>query len=207
MTTSDRARPRKPRADGERRRASILREAASLATVTGLDGLTIGGLAAATGMSKSGLYAHFGSKEELQLATVAQARRVFDAEVFGPASAAQPGVPRLVALCEAFFAHVEGGTFPGGCFFVGAALEMGTRPGPVRDSIAAFQDELGAVMATAVVAAVERGELSQDEDPQVLAFELNALLVGADAAFVLRGDPAVLEVARAVVRRRLTSPD
>src|SRR5215475_8411949 len=118
VTTNQRSSaPRHPRADGERARAAILRAAASLATVDGLEGLSIGNLAAAIGMSKSGLYAHFGSKQELQLATVAEAERIFDEEVVQPALAARPGVAQLAAVCEAFFGYLQDRTFPGGCFF------------------------------------------------------------------------------------------
>src|SRR5262249_22445605 len=105
--------PRRPRADGERTRGAILRAAASLATVDGLEGLSIGNLAAAIGMSKSGLYAHFGSKQELQLATVQEAGRIFADEVVKPAIAAPAGLAQLVAVCEAFFDHLQRRTFPG----------------------------------------------------------------------------------------------
>ena len=133
QTASHTPRPgRRPRADGERTRSAILRAAASLATVDGLEGLSIGHLAAAIGMSKSGLYAHFGSKQELQLATVQEAGRIFASEVVQPALAAPAGLAQLAAVCEAFFEHLQRRTFPGGCFFASAALEMGTRPGPVR---------------------------------------------------------------------------
>src|SRR5215831_4534176 len=118
--------PRHPRADGERARAAILRAAASLATVDGLEGLSIGNLAAAIGMSKSGLYAHFGTKQELQLATVDEAERILTEEVVQPALAAPPGLGQLAAVCEAYFSYVERRVFPGGCFFVATALEMGT---------------------------------------------------------------------------------
>ena len=128
-TSQPRRPPRHPRADGERTRAAILRAAASLATTDGLEGLSIGNLAAATGMSKSGLYAHFGTKQDLQLATVAEAERVLHAEVIAPALAAPPGLAQLAAACEAFLSYVERRVFPGGCFFVATALEMGTRPG------------------------------------------------------------------------------
>ncbi len=139
--TTDRPGPpqRQRRADGERTRGAILRAAASLATVDGLDGLSIGNLAAATGISKSGLYAHFGSKQEMQLATVEEAERILDEEVVQPALAAPDGLQRLAAACEAFFSYVERRVFPGGCFFAATAMEMGTRPGPVRDRIAAVQ--------------------------------------------------------------------
>src|ERR1700761_3657947 len=95
--------PRRPRADGERTRSAILHTAVSLATVDGLEGLSIGNLAAATGISKSGLYAHFGSKQDLQLATVDEAERILDAEVVQPALAERPGLAQLAAVCEAFF--------------------------------------------------------------------------------------------------------
>src|ERR1700733_13509278 len=112
--------PRRTRADGERTRRAILREAASLATVDGLEGLSIGNLAKALGLSKSGLYAHFGSKEELQLATVEEAARIFQAEVIEPAVTAPPGIDQLLATCNAFFDHLLRRTFPGGCFFASA---------------------------------------------------------------------------------------
>ena len=136
---------RKQRADGERTRDAIVRAAVSLATVDGLEGLSIGNLAGALDMSKSGIYAHFGSKQELQLATVDEAGRIFQSEVIDPALAAPAGLAQLVAVCDAFFDHLVRHTFPGGCFFAGAVLEMGTRPGPVKERIAAFQ---GAVHPT-----------------------------------------------------------
>ena len=97
---------RKQRADGERTREAIVREAVSLATLDGLEGLSIGNLAGALDMSKSGIYAHFGSKQDLQLATVDEAGRIFQAEVIEPALAAAPGLGQLVAVCDAFFDHL-----------------------------------------------------------------------------------------------------
>src|SRR3954453_14605281 len=123
---------RRRRSDGERSRAAILREAARLATVEGLDGLSLARLAGAVGMSKSGLFAHFGSKEELQLATIDAASAIFDELVVEPAAEAPAGIPRLRAYIERFLAHVEEGVFPGGCFFVSAMGELGTHAGPVR---------------------------------------------------------------------------
>lgn len=194
---------RRTRADGERTRRAILRTAASLATVEGLDGLSIGGLAAAIGMSKSGLYAHFGSKEELQLATVAEAERILTEEVLDPARVAKSGLAQLAAACEAFFSYVERGVFPGGCFFAATSLEMGARPGPVRDRLAAIQSDFTGLLRSFAVTALEQHELPADEDPDRLSFELHAILLGADTKFVLHDDPAVLETAREVVRRRL----
>ena len=194
---------RRPRADGERTRAAILRAAASLATVDGLEGLSIGHLAATIGMSKSGLYAHFGSKQELQLATVEEAERILDEEVVQPALAARPGLTQLSAMCEAFLSYVERRVFPGGCFFTATALEMGTRPGPVRDRVAAIQSGFTALLRGFVVTALEQHELPAREDPDRLAFELHAILLAADTRFVLHDDPAVLDLARQVVRQRL----
>src|SRR5215467_9617910 len=195
--------PRHPRADGERTRAAILRAATSLATVEGLEGLSIGHLAGAIGMSKSGLYAHFGSKLELQLATVDEAERIFDGEVVQPALAAHPGVAQLAAMCEAFLGYVQRRIFPGGCFFAATALEMGTRPGPVRDRVAAIQSGFTALLRTFAATALEQHELPAHEDPDRLAFELHAILLAADTKFVLLDDPGVLDLAREVVHQRL----
>jgi AcrR family transcriptional regulator len=201
---------RKQRADGERTRDAIVREAVSLATVDGLEGLSIGNLAGALAMSKSGIYAHFGSKQDLQLATVDEAGRIFQAEVIEPALAAAPGLAQLVALCDAFFDHLMRRTFPGGCFFAGAALEMGTRPGPVKEQIATFQTGLTALIRQFAVTAIEQHELPHDEDPDALTFELNGVILAANTSFVLRQDPAALDLARNVVRRLLgitTAPE
>ena len=194
---------RRPRADGERTRGAILRTAASLATVDGLEGLSIGNLATATGISKSGLYAHFGSKQELQLATVEEAERILDAEVIQPALAARPGLAQLEAACEAFFSYVQRRVFPGGCFFAATALEMGARPGPVRERVAAIQSDFTAMLRAFAVTALEQHELPAREDPDRLAFELHAILLGADTKFVLHDDPAILDLARQVVCQRL----
>jgi AcrR family transcriptional regulator len=203
-TTNQRNRAqRHPRADGERTRGAILRAAASLATIEGLEGLSIGHLADAIGMSKSGLYAHFGSKQELQLATVEEAERILQAEVIAPALAARPGLAQLAAACEAYFGYVQRRVFPGGCFFAATALEMGTRPGPVKDRVAAIQSDFTALLRSFAATAQEQHELPAREDPDRLAFELHAILLGADTKFVLNDDPAVLDLARQVVRQRL----
>ena len=197
--------PRHPRADGERTRGAILRAAAALATTEGLEGLSIGHLAGAIGMSKSGLYAHFGSKQELQLATVDEAERIFNKEVVQPALAARPGRAQLAAACEAYLGYLERRVFPGGCFFAATALEMGTRPGPVKDKVAAIQSGFTALLRTFAATALEQQELPAREDPDRLAFELHAILLGADTKFVLNDDPAALDLARQVVRQRLGS--
>ena len=106
-------------------------------------------------------------------------------------------------MCDAFFDHLLRRTFPGGCFFAGAVLEMGTRPGPVREQVAAFQGRISALIRQFVVTALEQHELPADEDPDALTFEVNGIILAANSIFVLREDPATLEMARNIVRRRL----
>src|SRR5438067_12558263 len=192
-TTSPAARPaRRTRSDGERSRAAILHEAARLATVDGLDGLSLARLADAVGMSKSGLFAHFRSKEQLQLATVEAASAIFDEEVIEPAGETEAGLPRLRAYIERFLDHVEEGVFPGGCFFVSAVSELDTHPGPVRDGAMAFSQRWLTLLAEQVAAAQAAGELDPVADPAQIAFELNAYMVLGNMQFVASADPATL---------------
>src|SRR3954464_6514886 len=196
---------RRRRADGERSRAAILREAARLATVEGLDGLSLGRLADAVGMSKSGLFAHFGSKEELQLATVEAARAIFDELVIEPARESTAGLPRLRAYLERFVDHVEEGVFPGGCFFISAVSELGAQQGPVRDGAMAFSERWLALLADEVAAAQESGELDPAADPAQIAFELHAFMVLGNMQFVAGADRAALERTRRAVDGRLAA--
>jgi AcrR family transcriptional regulator len=195
--------PRRPRSDGERSRAAILREAARLATVEGLDGLSLARLAAAVGMSKSGLFAHFGSKEELQLATVDAASAIFDELVIEPAGKEAAGLPRLQAYVERFLDHVEEGVFPGGCFFVSAMGEFGTHPGPVRDGAVAFSQRWLTLLAQQVAAAQAAGVLDPTADPSQIAFEINAYMVLGNMQFVAVSDRAALDRVRRAVKDRL----
>ena len=187
---------RRTRSDGERSRRAILEAAARLATVEGIDGLTIGRLATATGKSKSGLFAHFGSKEELQLATIDFAGQVFNDEVIGPAMEAPDGLPRVEALCERFLSHVEREVFPGGCFFASTVAELDTRPGPVRDRVAAVQS----AWADLIASALRAGGV---DDADQLTFEINAMLAQANTLFLLHGDARSFDLARAGIRQRL----
>src|SRR5437588_6985752 len=124
---------RKPRADGVGSRRTILLAAAKLATTRGLEGLSIGELAQHIGMSKSGLYAHFKSKEELELATIETAGEIFEREVLAPAGTSAGGLGRVWALCEAFLGHLERRVFPGGGFFATVAADVASHPGRPRD--------------------------------------------------------------------------
>jgi len=194
---------RKQREDGLRTRKAILLEAVSLATVEGLEGLSIGGLAKSLGISKSGLYAHFGSKQELQLATIDEAERIFDLEVIDPSTKATEGLGQLVTVCDLFFDHLQRHTFPGGCFFASAVLEMGTRPGPVKERVGEFQQRFIGLILGYAAKAQELGQLAPDEDLVILVFDINGIILAANTSFVMSDDQGMLDVARRAVRRRL----
>ena len=154
-------------------------------------------------MSKSGLFAHFGSKEDLQLATIEAARSVFIREVILPAFEAERGVPRLWKLCDVWLSYVQGGVFSGGCFFAAAASEFDSRPGPVRDRIAGIMKEWLVTVRRAIVESQEAGQLNTDVDPTQLAFEFNSFELGANWAFQLYGDKQAFARARASILERL----
>ncbi|MEU4801255.1 TetR/AcrR family transcriptional regulator [Actinosynnema sp. NPDC023587] len=182
---------------GEQTRRQILRRAAVIASVEGLEGLSIGRLATELEISKSGVFAHFGSKEELQLATVRAAARIFVDEVITPAGAAT-GLARLERLLDGWLAYSERRTFPGGCFFYSVQAEFDARTGRVRDSIAEFDRGWVELIRTA---AADVPDLAAD--PAQLAFELVAYLQLANARSVLHDDPDVYAHARAAVRAAL----
>ena len=194
---------RRHRADGERSRAAILTAAAGLATVEGLDGLSIGRLAEHVGMSKSGVFAHFRSKQELQYATVDTAREIYDREVTQPALQAPEGIARVYASCDAFFSHLDRSVFPGGCFFISAASELEAKPGPLRDYVRKIYSELIDGFAVAIKRAQELGELDPAADPAQMLFELDSLLLMANISLVFFGDRTATDRARAAVRDRL----
>jgi AcrR family transcriptional regulator len=203
--SSGEAPQRRVRSDGERSRAAILHEAARLATVNGLDGLSLSHLADAVGMSKSGLFAHFHSKQELQLATVEAASVIFEEQVIQPAVEAPPGVTRLRAYVERFLVHVEDGVFPGGCFFVSAVSELDAQPGPVRDGAMAFSQRWLGLLAEEVATAQAAGELDPGADPPQIAFELNSYMVLGNMQFVATANPMALERVRTAVNDRLAA--
>src|SRR4051794_9026236 len=184
MATASTA-PRRQRSDGARSRETILRAAAQLATVDGIEGLSIGRLADHIGMSKSGLFAHFGSKEELQLAAIETAERIYADDVVAPAMAEQDGLPRLEALCDGFLSHVERRVFPGGCFFASVAAELDPRPGPVRDRIAEVARSWLTLLTQTVAEAQRRRELAGELEPEQVAFELNAFLALGNSLYQL----------------------
>jgi AcrR family transcriptional regulator len=207
MTTSETTvTRRRQRADGQRSRQAILKGASELATIEGLEGLSIGRLADHIGMSKSGLYAHFGSKEELQLATIDAAQEIFDREVVDPALEQPQGIAQLLAFSERYLSYLDRHVFPGGCFFASVAAEVDSREGRVTDRL---RDLMGGGMqwlAGLVREAQARGEVDPAADADQLAFEIDALLHAANAAFTLYRSEEPLERARQGIRERLGQP-
>jgi AcrR family transcriptional regulator len=192
------------RARGARTRAQILERAANLASIEGLEGLTIGRLATELGMSKSGLFAHFGSKEELQLATIDAAREIFAREVVAPARAADRGLPRLEALLEAKLRYERGEIFDGGCFFETVRAEFDSRhPGPVRDAIERDLEEWDDLMRRVIQSAVKAGHLRADTDVEQLQYEIEALSMTATLRHQMTGDTTLFSRAETAIAARL----
>ena len=200
MARSDTA--RRLRSDGLRTHETILRAATGLATVEGLDRLSIGGLADHIGISKSGLYSHFRSKEALQLATVETAWRMYDEAVVDPGLLATPGRATLLVLVDGFLEHLRRRVFPGGCFFSATWAEMQMRPGPVTDRIGEFSAYWTGLLRDQAALAIASGELPND-DADLVVFEIQSHLIHAHMAYPPSGDDAVLAVTRRVIRRRL----
>lgn len=189
---------------GDLTRRTVLRKAVDIASVDGLEGLSIGRLAKELELSKGGVFAHFGSKEELQLATVRAARRIYADAVVEPAFAVAPGLGRLWALSECWLDYSERRVFPGGCFFAKASHEYGARRGAVHDYLAEVNREWIQLIEQVVGEAVAAGELATD--PAQLAFELNAYYDSANLASLLRDDNGAIYVqARQSIRARLES--
>ena len=187
-----------PRALGKGRqtRAAILDAALALASHIGLEGLSIGALAEVTGMSKSGVFAHFGSREELQISVVRQYHARFEDEVFRPALAAPRGLPRLEALFDPWLRRVTV-ELDSGCIYISGAVEFDDRPGPVRDALVEMVRAWHAALGRAIGAAVEAGHLAADTDVEQLLFEIHGLVLALhhDARFLRR--PGSAERARA----------
>ena len=177
---------------GAQTRAAILDRAVDLASAEGLQGLTIGRLAAELRMSKSGLFAHFGSKQELQLATIEAAAQRFRTAVVEPAQSAPDGAPRLRAMGERYLEHLD--LYSGGCFWGATSAEYDDRPGPVRDAIAAALDAWMAEL-------VRQATIAGVADPERFAFELYAVVMGANSRYRLSGDSRVFEYARDALAR------
>lgn len=196
-----------PTSKGEKTRDLILNDAVSLASQLGLEALSIGGLAARSGMSKSGLFAHFGSKEDLQRATLARAEALFQERVFQPAMAVPRGVRRLRALLDHWLRWVDGSDeLPGGCLLLSAASEYDDRPGAIRDQLAEGQRQLRGAIAKAVQSAVHAGELPPAVDPWQFTFELYGIVLASYHERRLLGDTRSADRARIAFEHLLARP-
>jgi AcrR family transcriptional regulator len=189
---------------GQRTRQAILLHAARVGSADGLEAVSLQRLASDLGISKSGLFAHFGSKEELHLATIDAAAQIFGDEVIKPALAEPRGVRRVWALCNSWMSYLERGVFPGGCFFWAVAEEFDSRrPGPVRDSILEKKAYWSYSLQRAVREAQQAGEIEPEVDPEQLAWELDSLLGGANSGFKSGDGVKALDRGRRAIRERL----
>jgi AcrR family transcriptional regulator len=193
------------RARGMRSRSAILERSVQMASKDGLEGLTLGALATELELNKSSVFALFGSKQELQLATLAAARGILIEHVITPALSSEVGLPRLHAIGQAWFEYLAADVFAGGCFLCAASAEMDGRPGPLRDAVAAVMRDWIAVLSDNVAAAVAAGELRAEIDPEAMAFRLNALGMAANWQRQLLHDAAGIEHARAAWQTELDS--
>ena len=190
---------------GMRTRQAILVHAARVGSAEGLEAVSLQRLAGDLGISKSGLFAHFGSKEELHMATIEAAAQIFTDEVLRPALQVPRGLGRVWALCNSWLSYLERGVFPGGCFFWAVAEEFDSRrPGPVRDSVLEKKNYWSYSLQRAVREAQAAGEIEPGVDPEQLAWELDSLLGGANSGF--KGDDGVraIERGRRAIRDRLS---
>jgi AcrR family transcriptional regulator len=201
QTSSEGGEPHHPK--GQASRATILLAAAKLATMKGLNGLSIGDLAAEVGMSKSGLYAHFKSKEELELATIETAAAIFDSEVLQPATGVPAGTEKLKTLANSFLSHLERRVFPGGCFFAAAAAELDTRPGRARDRVVELLNSWISLLRQCILDAQALGEIDPRAEVGQVVFEIEAVLLAANFLFVMTNDPIRLTQARKGVENAL----
>jgi len=180
-------------------RGVILDTAARLATTEGLEGLSIGELAHHIGMSKSGLYAHFKSKEELELATIETAAQIFQNDVVDKVPDSLRGLARVLSLTDAFLQHLERRIFPGGCFFATVAAQLASHPGRARDRVVEVQTAWFGQFTSALSQAREAGEIQSNSDLEQLTFEITAMMLRANVAWILSAEKRVLDQARAGV--------
>jgi AcrR family transcriptional regulator len=192
--------PRRSAAAVAETRATVTEAAVGRASIEGLEGLTIGGLAADVKMRKSSVFGLFGSKEELQLGTLEAAVESFRDEVWGPVAELDPGLPRLLGLCESWLDYHRREVMPGGCFLTTATIEFDARPGPLHDAVAETMKRWHGALEREAQTAIEAGDLPRDTDPADVAFELNALAAAASYGFQLSRDRTVFERARRSMR-------
>lgn len=194
------ANTRERRSDGEQTHTAILEAAMRLASVEGLGSLTFGRLAAELNVSKSGVFAHFRSRQHLQQETVEAAAQVFEREVLNPGLAAPEGLRRVESLCESYLSYIERGVFPGGCFLAQLLADFDAREGPIHDRLAAGQQGWLHLLQSQIVTAQHQDELDPTHDAEQLAFELYAPVELANYLFTLFRDHAFVERGRNAVK-------
>ncbi len=196
--------PQRSTTKGQKTKETILEKAVDLASVEGLEGLTVGRLAKEMQMSKSGLFGHFGSKEDLQLATISKAREIFIERVIQPArDGAEPGLLRLWHLCDLWLQYMEDEVFAGGCFYIAASAEFDGRPGAVRDTVAHDMQVWLDYLRIQIEKTQAAQEISADIDPQQLAYEINAFYMGANWKLQLYNDLTAANRSRIAILNRL----
>ena len=195
--------PRRSNAEAAQTRAAIIDRAVATASVEGLEGVTIGRLADDLGMSKAGVIGHFGNKADLQSAALHQARAIFTAQVWERAEDKPRGLPRLRAICDAWIEHITNSPFPGGCFMCTVATEWDARDGELHDDVRDNWQLWLKVLAREAASARDQGDLPADADPQLIAFELNAIAMGLNQALQLFDDRRAPARARRAVARVL----
>ena len=196
--------PRRSNAEAAQTRAAIIGRAVQTASVEGLEGVTIGRLADDLGMSKAGVIGHFGNKADLQRAALHEARRIFTEAVWAPAEGKPQGLPRLRAVCDAWIEHLTHSPFPGGCFMCTVATEWDAREGELHDDVRDNWRLWLKVLAREARVARDEGQLPPDADPDLIAFELNAIAMGLNQALQLFGDRRAPARAKAAVARVLS---
>ncbi|WP_338783093.1 TetR/AcrR family transcriptional regulator [Streptomyces sp. DG1A-41] len=195
--------PRNSVVEARRTRQRIVDRSVAIASVEGLEGLTIGRLATELGMSKAGVLGHFGTKESLQLAVVDAAAELFAREVPQRVGEAPPGLPRLRALCEAWVSYLERDVLPGGCFFTAASAEFDGRSGPVRDAVAGMNAVWQRDLRVQVRTAVAAGDLPPDTDADQLVYELAGIMLALNHFLQLQHDHSAPDRARRALHRLL----
>jgi AcrR family transcriptional regulator len=191
---------------GDRTRRAVAAEAAAAASVDGLAGMTLSQLANGLGVTKSSIQAAFATKEELQLAAVAAATETFLEAVVSPALGSPEGLPRLMALVDAWLGYVERRVFPGGCFMVATLSEFDSRPGPVRDALARARRGWLSLLSSQIAVAQSSGDVPTSPTADALAFEIDALLSAANVDRNLSDDTGPLATARGLIALRLGQP-
>ena len=195
--------PRNSAAEAQKTRESIVARATDVASVAGLEGVTIGRLASDLDMSKAGVIGHFGSKEELQMAALEEASRAFTEAVWEPAADKEPGLPRLLAICDAWVKYVARPPFQGGCFWTAVSTEFDTRGGPVHEGVQERGLLWRKVLRREIRTAIEAGDLAADLDPDQVAFEFESIPMGLNQSLQLYGDGRAPARARRAMRRVL----